>query len=157
MIVRQLSVTPGGVGSDYGKALTALTAAVINNGAATTGGHTGTKPDLAGALFVMWSEGGLHRCLSFKGPAEVPDGNSYVKAPLKMGHFATRFDPVKVALKQSARCKLTAPMLSRPLSRGDSHDIGDAFGADFFCCLGRITSKFGLPFFNLPGPGPLYR
>jgi hypothetical protein len=82
MIIRQLNVTPGGVSSNDGEALTAFAAAGVDHGAATTGGHAGAKPNFAGALFVMWSESRLHRCLSFKGPAEVPERTPHVKGSL---------------------------------------------------------------------------
>jgi len=77
----------GGVGSDYGKALAAFAAAGVDHRAATTGSHAGAKPDLAGALFVMWSEGGLHRFKSLKGSAGLPDAISPVKDPNTKGFF----------------------------------------------------------------------
>lgn len=83
MMGRQLCVTPDGVSLGDGEALAALAAAGIDHGAATTGSHAGAETNLAGALFVMWSESRLHRCESLKGPTEVPDRPTSVKDPVQ--------------------------------------------------------------------------
>lgn len=60
MVVRQLSVTPVGFGSDDAEALAAFAAAGVDYGTATAGGHAGPETDFAGAFFVMWAESGMH-------------------------------------------------------------------------------------------------
>gem|GEM_PF-2163271 len=67
-----------------GQALTAFTAASVDDGAATTCSHAGAKANLAEALFAVWSESWLHRCKVLKGSAEVPDQPLTVKASLEI-------------------------------------------------------------------------
>ena len=74
---------PSGASSGDRKALTPFTAAGIDDRAATTSSHAGTEANFTDALFAVWSEGGLHLSLSFKGPTEVPDRSPSVKGPMK--------------------------------------------------------------------------
>lgn len=73
-----------GVNSLDGETLASLAATGVDDGAAALGGHAGPKADLADALFAVWTEGGLHRCKSLKGPTEVPHAPSAVKVRLSV-------------------------------------------------------------------------
>ena len=51
---------PYGASSGDGEALTTFAATGIDDRAATTSSHAGTKANFTDALFAVWSEGGLH-------------------------------------------------------------------------------------------------